>query len=230
MPWDEFLKNHFHWSTKEGESVALIGPMGQGKTTMAIELLKLRQYVVALATKPRDETMDKLMESGNYIRQERWHNGLSAKQFPKRVIWPPVNFRTGFADQRAVFLDAMEGVYLEGNWTLFIDELRYMTDSDMLNLSGPIKMLLTQGRSLGIAVVTASQRPAWVPLEVYSQSTHLFIWRANDPVDLKRLSGIAAFRNGKDIAEIVSSLERYQALYVNTRLGTMYRTRVPLRK
>jgi ABC-type nitrate/sulfonate/bicarbonate transport system ATPase subunit len=32
IPWADFLANHFQW--ERGEHVALIGPTGQGKTTM----------------------------------------------------------------------------------------------------------------------------------------------------------------------------------------------------
>jgi hypothetical protein len=79
---------------------------------------------------------------------------------------------------------------------------------------------------LEISLVTSIQRPAWVPLEIYSQSTHLFIWRTNDESDLTRLSGLGAANNAT-ARMVVENLEPYQVLYINTRTGEMARTRAP---
>jgi hypothetical protein len=83
-----------------------------------------------------------------------------------------------------------------------------------------------QSRSLGISLVASTQRPAWVPRELYTSATHLFFWRTNDETDLKSLSGIG-FRSARLISEIVANLDQYETLYINTRTGRMCRTKVP---
>jgi hypothetical protein len=87
-------------------------------------------------------------------------------------------------------------------------------------------MYLLQGRALGLSLVAATQRPKFVPLEVYDQSTHLFFWRDNDENNLRRLAEINA-NNSRLLKFIIPNLERYQVLYVNTRTGDMARTRAP---
>lgn len=219
IPWDKFI-TRMNW--RNGEHVGLIGPTGQGKTTLLLQLLPMHPYVTVFGTKPRDPVMRSLADDG-YIFLERWRE-LDPEKYPRRVIWP--NARTlGSKDiQRDVFSHAMESIYVEGQWTLAIDETWYF--DNVLRLGELIKLYLLQARSLGISLVAATQRPAWVPRELYTSATHLFFWRTNEEQDLQSLSGMGG-TSSRIIREIVANLERYQTLYVNTRTGKMYRTRVP---
>lgn len=220
VPWDVFLRTEFAWAN--GEHIALIGPTGQGKTTMIINLLPLHPYVTVFATKPRDETMSKLI-AGGYLRMERWQS-LDPRQFPKRVLWPDATSLNSVDRQKKVFHSAFESIYREGGWTVVLDETWYM--ANQLKLGEDIKLYLLQARALGISLVCATQRPAHIPLEIYDQSSHLMFWRDNDENNLRRLSGIS-WRSADLIRRIVSNLDRHQVLYINTRTGRMVRTRCP---
>jgi energy-coupling factor transporter ATP-binding protein EcfA2 len=220
IPWDIFTKDIFQW--RQGEHVGLIGPTGQGKTTLMLNVLPLHPYTVAFATKPADETMDALVNSG-WVKLESWR-ALNPKQFPRRVLWPDARDLDSEARQQAVFLDAFRKIYREGAWTVAIDEDWYL--ENVLRLSRPIRTYLLQARSLRISLVIAAQRPAWIAREVYSSATHLFFWRNNDRTDLERLSGIG-WLNADLIKRLIASLEPHQFLYVNTRTGIMCRSRCP---
>lgn len=221
IPWDEFIRDFFRW--QQGEHVALIGPTGQGKTTLLHNLLPLHPYVVVFATKPRDESMEGLIKTGGYYPIKRWQS-LDPKKFPRRVLWPDAFDLDSLQHQREVFHHAFARIYREGGWTIAVDELWYI--NNILKLEMDVKTYLLQARALGISLLVATQRPAWVPLEVYDQSTHLFFWRDNDETNLKRLSGIS-FRSADLIRSVVSDLDRFQVLYINTRTGEMLRTRSP---
>lgn len=220
IPWDVFVRDRFKWL--QGEHVGMIGPTGQGKTTLLLNILPLKPYVVVFATKPRDETMNTLIGSG-YLKMERWQS-IDPRQFPRRVLWPDARRMASQKTQQEIFHDAFARIYVEGGWTVALDELWYMTK--ILKLAGDIKQFLLQGRSLGISLIAATQRPAEVPLEVYDQSTHLFFWRDNDERNLMRLSGIS-YKSARLVRQIVSDLEKFQVLYINTRTGEMLRTRSP---
>lgn len=220
VPWDEFIRDYLVW--KQGEHFALIGPTGQGKTTMLTNLLPLHPFVVVFATKPRDSTMIGLINTG-YHPMKRWQT-LDPVKFPRRVLWPDASSMDSDQVQKGVFHDAFARIYREGGWTVAIDELWYVANK--LGLVEDIRTYLLQARALDISLLVATQRPAFVPLEVYDQSTHLMFWRDNDETNLRRLSGIS-YRSADLIRSLVADLERFQVLYINTRTGQMLRTRAP---
>jgi energy-coupling factor transporter ATP-binding protein EcfA2 len=221
IPWDVFCRKVFQW--KLDEHVALIGPTGLGKTTLLLNILPLHPYVVVFATKPRDRTMNALIEHGGYTRIERW-TSMDADQFPCRVLWPDASQLDSDRLQKEVFHDAFQKIYREGHWTVALDELWYI--DNVLGLERDIKMYLLQARSLGISLVAAFQRPAWVPKDIYSSCTHVMFWRTNDEDDVKTIGGIGSL-SAHLIRYMVSTLDPFQVLYINTRTGAMARTRCP---
>lgn len=229
VPWDRFTESIF--VPRPGEHVAIVGPTGQGKTALQNAILPKFPFVVVFATKPQDHTMSKLIESRRYVRLAQWVR-LSPTEVPRRVLWPDARSIRAVERQRKVFAYALDAIFRERGrpknapvgWTVAIDELWYVVN--VLKLGPEIKMFLLQGRSLGHNLVLATQRPASVPVEVYDQSTHLFFFRDNDRRNQDRLSEINA-RNAAMVRAVVANLESHQVLYVNTRTGEMYRTRVP---
>lgn len=211
---------------QQGEHVGAIGPTGQGKTTLLTYLLPLRQYVVIFATKPKDQTMDELIETGGYTKISKWQPKwqMPASRTPKRVLWPNASRLGSKLARRKIFADALEQIYVEGGWTVVFDEGYYIANT--LKLGPEVKEYLLQGRSLHITVVFATQRPAWVPVEVFDQSTHLFFWRDNDERNLRKIGGIG-FLSADFIRHTVARLEQNQFLYMNTRTGQMCRSRTP---
>lgn len=226
VEWDAFLSSRFTW--RQGEHITLVGPTGSGKTTLALALLPLRQYVLAFATKPKDATMDSLVRSQGWKRVETWERMPRVIRGACRVVfWP--KFRTP-DDQPAQAYEigrAMREAFVMGGWCLFVDELWYM--DHVLGLKRMIEALWTQGRSIDLSIVAGTQRPAHVSLLAYDQATHVFFWRDNDERNLTRISGMNGL-NARLIRSTVSTLARHEVLYVNTRTGAMVVTKAPARK
>lgn len=221
IPWDEFLSEHFRWL--RGEHIGLIGPTGQGKTTMIFNLFPLHPFTVVFGTKPRDDTLDAFVKSG-FERIERWRSE-DPMHTPRRLLWPkPQSLSKMVPLQKQVFSDAVEDIFAEGHWDIIIDEGYYF--DEVLKLGSLLRLMYTQVRSMGISLLLGTQRPAWVPVEVYDQSTHLFFWRDNDKRNLDRLREVSVIHQ-EAIREIVPNLEMHQVLYLNTRTGFMCRTRCP---
>lgn len=236
-PWDRLLRDDF--KPKPGEHVAIIGPTGQGKTTLQNAILPLYRFVAVFATKPQDDTMDQLISDGGYVKLAKWHK-LNPIDHPRRVVWPQAGSIRDMRNQYYVFSDAFEKIFGEVGrpkhapvgWALAIDELWYIVNmltpptKDDIALAKHVKLFLFQARSLGHSMVIATQRPANVPVEVYDQSTHLFFFRDNDDANLDRLSAINS-RDSRLVRYVIENLEPFQVLYINTRTGAMARTRAP---
>lgn len=221
VEWDEFISTHFRW--EQSQHVACIGPNGSGKTNLTMHILPLRKYIIATGTKPRDDVLEELATHHGFKRLQQWEP-LSPSFYPKRLIWPDARDLYSARRQQEVFRTAFSHIYREGGWCVYIDELWFFIHHLRLELE--IRTFLQQARSNMISLVVLTQRPAFVPVEVYDQSTHLFFWRDNDERNLKRLSGIAWLSANK-VRACIANLKKHEVLYINTRTGEMIRTIAP---
>lgn len=214
----------FTW--KQGEHITLVGPTGSGKSMLIEQLLERRKFVVVLATKKRDATIERLRKEG-FKFTSNWDQ-VNAEMTPHIVYRPPFP-NVSATELRNIhsnlFADILTSIFRQGGWTVVADEVRYLTE--FLRLKNEMELLWLQGRSLGISVVAATQRPANIPLTAYDQATHLFFWRDNDETNLKRIGGLGGL-SAKDIRHEVAILGRHEVLYLNTRTGEGIRTKVAL--
>ena len=226
VPWPQFLDG-LTW--RQGEPVSLVGPTGSGKTTLVLGLLPKREYVTVLGTKPKDPTLDRLERSDGYERIRTWGDRRPLSDLDRgrrQVLWPEYREMVDVAKHPHVFREAIHGMFAQGSWCIVADETFWLVET--LGLGPELKQVWMQGRSLGLSLVAGTQRPAWVPLEMYSQATHVFFWRTSDARDLDRIGGLGA-HDPKTIRAVVRNLRKHEALYVNTRTGELARTRAPER-
>jgi energy-coupling factor transporter ATP-binding protein EcfA2 len=220
IEWDDFLPS-MRW--RQGEHVSLIGPTGAGKTTLALEILPKRKYVVVLGTKPMDDNLSRLKARGYQVIRE-WPEHVSTEISPKLILWPSFRKTSDAKKQQQVIGKALQAIFAQGRWTVYADELRYIAKT--LRMSPLLELLWQQGRSLGVSLVGGTQRPAHVPLMLYDQATHLFFWRDNDDANLKRIGGIGSL-DARLVRDTVAALPHHETLYVNTRTGRLVQTIAP---
>lgn len=229
LAWEDFIKV-LDWH--QGEHVSLIGPTGAGKTTLALALLPARKYTVAFGTKPVDATLEALIERGHERLRtwsdmpeqvNRW-NGVSEQRF---VLWPTFKKMSDAAKHQEIFREAMHAMFTDRSWCVFVDEVRYIAND--LGLKQELNLYWLQGRSIGLSVIAATQRPVWVPPEMYTQATHLFFWKSNDRRDLDRIRDIAGPVDHQALIETVKGLDyfAYEVAYVNARTGDLLVTTPP---
>lgn len=212
VEWADFLAR-FRWA--QGEHVALVGPTGQGKTTLALQLLPRREWVTIVATKPRDATLNGLRREG-YVRIPSWPPPNADTR--RILLWPPYRSPADAKRQALAINGAMHAIFASGGWCVFADDVQYLTEH--LGLRRTLDAFWIQSRSVNISLVAATQRPRHVPLAMWTQSTHLFIWQTAHRDDLRALGGLA----GVDLDRVracVARLPRFHALYLNTRDGRM---------
>lgn len=224
VEWDEFVPS-MKW--EQGQHLTAIGPTGSGKTTLTNALLPLRKYVIFAATKKKDSTVDKLVKEQKFRRVKDL--GQIHPEVEQRYIYKPefphIPAPALVEYHREFFRDLLMYVFRNGGWTVDLDEIRYLTE--FLGLQREYELLMLQGRSLKITVISKTQRPKRIPLTAYDQATHLFFWRDVDDENLKRIGGLGGHHDAKAIRREVANLPWHEVLYLNNRSGLKVRTRVP---
>lgn len=220
LRWAAFIRD-FDW--QQGEHITLVGTTNSGKTTLARELLPLRDYVVVLATKPRDSSLyDPLVKKG-YVIESSFDP--TAEDGNKVIFRPPLDAPTSEAieEQSDKFRDALIEIFRAGAWCVYADEVRYLTDN--LHLKREFETLWLQGRSLGVSLVVGTQRPVSIPLLAFDSATHLFLWRNTDYRNINRMAEFSGTDEDM-VRETIPQLPQHEVLYINTRTGNIVRTNV----
>lgn len=231
VEWDDFLTYVFDW--KQNQHIGAVGPTEQGKTNLVYWLLALRTYVTYFAIKTKDATLQGYAAQGGYQRLYDWppekgwlfKREITPQEMPRRLLWPDATQLDSEPEQIRVFSKALGDIYARGGWCPVFDDYWYL--AHILGFEKQTKKFLANARSNDIPMVVCAQRPAGNRLvELFDQTTHLFFFRDNDEPNLKRIAGVGWLSAGV-IRAFVASLQQYQALYVNTRTGDMYRTTAP---
>lgn len=212
-PW-HIARENMDW--RQGEHVTIIGPTGQGKTTLGLDLMRQRGYPLIIATKPRDHTLERMRGDGwNVIR--KWPPVRD-----RTILWPKMVRPSDKYDQSVAIREALNNVFVAGGYAVLIDELSYVLDE--LKCRDVVTQIWQQGRALGISLVTCILRPSHVPLLAYDQATHIIMFRDNDETNLRRMGGLGHWSRA-EIIRAVSGLNRHEFLLLNTRTGEMLRSK-----
>lgn len=203
----EFLEEFKHfWIV--GQHVTLVGTTGSGKTVLARDLCDLRRYVVVIASKAKDESLDKFPKS--FHRIKKWPPEFHQE---KVVFWKKPGNLGDFNDQRTAFYYALQDIYKSGGWTVYFDDIFYLAKT--LKLDNVLQMLYTQVRSQGVSLLGSIQRPAWVPLEVVNQASHVLVFGLKDDKDIERVSKEQGVRK-YEVVKSVEMLRQYEFVWIRT--------------
>lgn len=196
---------------RQGEHVALVGPTGCGKTTAMLDLIERRGWVTLLATKPRDRTLRRLP---GWTRIEQWPPPPMTNRV---MLWPRWRTIADNAKQGAEFREGISRMVMAGSWCIVADDAEHLTQN--LGMEPMLRTMLNQARAMDVSIVTASQRPRRVPVAVWSNSSHFYVWATPHPDDRKALSGIAGL-DYRQLGEVLRALpSRHDLLYVNPTTG-----------
>lgn len=228
LSWSEF-QDEFVWY--QGEHVTGIGPTKSGKTTLFRELMRRARrerthpWQVVTATKRRDEILDTFKPDG-FVKMPSWQVH-DAEVFSKVMLAPPLPSAKRKDIQAEAIREALTSVYQQGGWLVLLDELKHI--ADYLGLKPEVELLLHQGRSAGITVVSAVQRPRHVPLMAYDQADHIFMWESRDSNIRKRLAEIGGKVDPDLIEYGLSRLPtRHSFLYIHPSTGKVTQSEVQL--
>lgn len=225
--WEEFV-----W--QQSKHITIIGTTGCGKTTLELDLISEREYVIFLGTKEIDDTQAELGPLGFRIATDPKEISLDISY--KWVLHPGrIKIRgEGSAEMkrrlRGFYQEALDYCFAQTAWAVVIDEGRFICQ--FLGLKDEVALLYLQGRSQHNSVVLGTQRPAWVAVEAFDAATHLFFFKDNDLKNIQRIAELAGL-DKKAVQKAVPQLESTedeggQFLYYNTRTDQMMISKVEL--
>lgn len=228
--WGTFLRfMRDRW--EPGQHIANIGPTGEGKTTVAAQLLAQRKYVLALDPKGEDET---LSASGftrvtSLPRPHPWSPGY--RYSPKGRTWHaieqdiaegrPARLIVGGpsdsleADARLIRLmnDAIAYARHARGWTLYVDEFELVSSQRMFRLGPPVERMLISARRAKTSVFTSFQAAAWVSKHATRQARYAVVYSTGDRDMIKSVAQSMG-RDWRALAEAVDELDPFYVLVI----------------
>lgn len=237
--WPDFLEwMRDNW--RPGAHLANIGPTGEGKTTTAVGLLSIRDYVMALDPKGEDRTLSasgftrvRSLPPGGGLPltpewwRERWYRWTSADGRAWEGIWQsvdegrPARVIVGGSARstsevqalRQLMSDAVQFTRFSRNWTLYVDEFEVAASQLMYGLGAPISQMLNTAREAGISVVTSFQAPSWVPKHATRQAWGAIVYSTGSRRMIQNIAEDMG-RDWHELAEAIDELPKFYGLFI----------------
>lgn len=170
--------------------LAFVGPTGSGKSYLAREILRHYRNVIIVDPKhqwswkrPRDEWYElRAATLGQLYKQLQAADatGQPVLYRPPPEDLLPMNCRN---------LDHVADLALQRrNTILYYDELVYISGSSDWQVRAPKwYQAMTTGRTRGVGVWNAFQRPSWVPMVALTEAEERFIFYLRNKDDRRRM-------------------------------------------
>lgn len=210
--WDEFSRA-FRKRWLQGEHVFINGQTGSGKTDLLLRLCDMRTYSMVCVTKPRDAIFKSELAKP-YKKINRFPN--PPRVTDRRLM---LSARKGdsaqqmVGDQHAIFDEAFDAIFARGGYCVGSDETLWL--GGRLKLGNKLGDLSFLGRALGITMISATQRPAHIPVIIPQSATHAFIGKTGRKSDLDRLAELGGDTRATRDA-IASLRDKHEFLYLDT--------------
>lgn len=205
LAYQDFLRL-FKRKWEQGQHVLISGPTGSGKTYVAEDVKEAREWVVVIASKKSDETLDKGYKG--FKRMDSWPPDWNTKMV---LFWKKPKTIEDLEKMRKAIYGVMADVFIRGGWTIYFDDLAFI--SGTLKMDKQLRMMYTQVRSNNTSLVASVQRPFRVPVEVISQSSYILLFPTKDEEDIRRI----ASQSGQDFRRLryqTEQLQQYQFLFI----------------
>ncbi len=199
--------------TVEGRHLLFNGRTRSGKTTLNRIMLRMKKTVLVLGTKPNDPSLDDYVEKEGYLRIDHWPP--KPKELKQRgpyeqvklLLWPDMSAYTDLKRHREIYRAALRDIFVEGNWTVGIDEGLWVCSRKGLDLGDEVSAIAIGGAGNGISQHLVIQRPSGIPVIIHEQSHELYNFRTGNTNDIRELASYTG-KSTREFTDAVRGLNR----------------------
>lgn len=202
------------WRPQNAPHHSIISLTGGGKSYLATRgLLPMRGWRRALIIDNKGDD-DTLRDVGKRVRQLPRKDPWMRRRKEPDSRWYRLMVSDDWPKAREQVKAALAQCYQQGDWTIFVDETRNLTDPRVpaLNLRNYVEQIWLRGRSRGVEMVSMTQAPRWVPSSFYDQPSFVWIGRINDERAHQRLREIGGLK--RQHLGIIQRLQKREFLVV----------------
>jgi len=180
---------------RNDEHVFIAGMTGSGKTYLG-------KVYCAGNEKPVFVLDTKGTFTWEQVPEELQTTITTFKDLPKTVgKFKFVIYRPAFSELNEECYDEFfKFCYYLQHCTVFVDEAMQVCPSPS-KIPPFYKGILTRGRELDVNVWSCSQRPSGIPIIVYSEASHWFIFKLQTPADREKLSEFSGYPEFEEVLE-----------------------------
>ena len=197
-----------HRKTVEGVHRLFNGRTRSGKTTLNRIMLRMKKTVLVLGTKPNDPSLDDYVYKEGYVRIDHWPP--TAKELKQRgpyeqvklILWPKMKTYADLHKYQGVYRQAVRDIFVEGSWTLGVDEGLWVCSRKGLDLGEEISAIAYGGAGNGVSMHLVIQRPSGIPVITHESAHHLYQFRTGNTNDIRELASYT----GKSTADFTAAV------------------------
>jgi hypothetical protein len=197
----------------ENDRGVLIGKTGGGKTTLAKFLVEDENKPYSVSWNPKGSEKVLEWDQKHVSSLTEMYNEESKPENTRLVYTPSALMARNMENQYEFFY----WIYERRNTRLYIDEA---TEIQYNGLKPPdyLTACLNRGRERGVSTLTATQRPAGVPMNILSESEHYYVFKLNLHQDRQRVEQICGITIEQQI-----DLKDFEFYYFNVSRGLLPR-------